>query len=51
MSGRSAPEGAVEPAVPRHGRMPRHSAWATYGRIAAAVLAVLAVSVTAVLAS
>ena len=48
MSGRSAPEGPVEPAVPRHGRMPRHGAWATYGKIAAAVVAVLAISATAV---
>ena len=50
MSGRSAPEGHVEPVVPRHGRMPRHGAWQTYGKIAATVVAVLAVSVTAVVA-
>jgi len=50
MSGRSAPEGPVVPAVPRHGRMPRHSPWATYGKIAASVIAVLAISATAVLA-
>ncbi|MDF2574577.1 MAG: hypothetical protein K0S05_1489 [Agromyces sp.] len=44
-------ESAVEPALPaRHARMPRHGTWVTYGKIAASVLGVLAVSATAVTA-
>lgn len=42
-------ETAAEPAVPaRHARMPRHGTWITYAKIAASVVGVLAVSVTAV---
>lgn len=50
MSGRTAQQGSVQPAVPRHGRMPRHGAWRTYGKLAASVVAVLAVSATAIVA-
>lgn len=48
MSGRTAQQEPLQPAVPRHGRMPRHAAWATYGKIAATIVAVLAVSATAI---
>ena len=37
-------------AVPRHGRMPRHGAWVTYAKIAASIIAVLAVSAAAIVA-
>jgi LCP family protein required for cell wall assembly len=44
-------ESAVDPALPaRHARMPRHGTWVTYGKIAASVVGVLAVSATAVAA-
>src|SRR4029453_15195480 len=50
MSGRTAQQASVPPAVPRHGRLPRHSAWRTYAKIAASVVAVLAVSALGIVA-
>ncbi len=50
MSGRIGQQPPVEPAAPRHGRMPRHGAFATYWKIVASVIAVLAVSAAAILA-
>ena len=50
MSGRTGQQPPIDPAVPRHGRMPRHGAWATFGKVAASVIAVLAVSATAIVA-
>ena len=50
MSGSTSQQGPIEPAVPRHGRMPRHGAWRTFGKVAASVIAVLAVSATAIVA-
>jgi LCP family protein required for cell wall assembly len=50
MSGRTGQQPSSPPAVPRHGRLPRHSAWATYGKIAASVVGVLAVSGAAIAA-
>lgn len=50
MSGRTAQQASVPPAVPRHGRMPRHSAWRTYVKIVASVVAVLAVSALGIVA-
>lgn len=50
MSGSTSQQGPIEPAVPRHGRMPRHGAWRTFGKVAASVVAVLAVSATAIVA-
>jgi len=50
MSGSTSQQGPIEPAVPRHGRMPRHGAWKTFGKVAASVIAVLAVSATAIVA-
>ena len=51
MSGRTTQQSSVGSEVPpRHGRMPRHGAWPTYAKLAASVVAVLAVSATAVVA-
>ncbi|MEV1128279.1 LCP family protein [Agromyces sp. NPDC049794] len=51
MSASSMRESALEPALPaRHARMPRHGTWITYGKFAASVLGVLAVSASAVAA-
>jgi LCP family protein required for cell wall assembly len=51
MSDRTRQQSSAGPALPpRHGRMPRHGAWPTYAKIAASVVAVLAVSASAVVA-
>ena len=44
-------QSSADAALPaRHGRLPRHGTLATYGKVAASVIAVLAVSATAIVA-
>jgi LCP family protein required for cell wall assembly len=50
MSSPTAQSSAGSALPARHGRLPRHGTLATYGKVAASVIAVLAVSATAIIA-